>query len=85
MPDDLLKIKGVLDPQISSDGQRVAFVVSVADIASNRNLTDIWVSEISETTPSRITKDGKSITPRWSPDGRTIAHISKQGEKRSCA
>src|SRR6266446_3633675 len=63
------------DPQWSPDGTRIAFVSNRTgkELEENRN-TDVWV----------MLPDGKSLTkisdheeadssPRWSPDGRTIA------------
>jgi Tol biopolymer transport system component len=81
-PSDTTKIKGVSNPQILPDGTKVAFVVSVVDMAENRSKTDIWVTATKEGKPINVTNDGSSSTPRWSPDGKTLAFLSSEKGKR---
>lgn len=84
-PSDTTKIKGVSNPQISPDGTKVAFVVSVVDMAENRSKTDIWVTAAKGGTPVNVTNDGSSSTPRWSPDGKTLAFFfSEKGKRQLC-
>lgn len=75
--DDFIRIRRVTDPQLSPDGTRIAFVVTVMDKAANRGLSDIWIVPVKGGEPRRLTSSPASdTTPRWSPDGRTIAFIS---------
>jgi DNA-binding winged helix-turn-helix (wHTH) protein len=54
-------------PQISPDGKRLAFM-------SNRSGPwQIWVSDIDGSNPAQLSYTDSAGTPRWSPDGRTIA------------
>jgi dipeptidyl aminopeptidase/acylaminoacyl peptidase len=75
--DNYVRMTRCSDPQISPDGRRVAFTVSVPDIDANRNRTDIWIASINGGDPVRLTShEGADYHPRWSPDGGTIAFVS---------
>jgi dipeptidyl aminopeptidase/acylaminoacyl peptidase len=75
--DDLMAIKTVMDPQISPDGTAVAYVVSVPNVPENKHNTDIWLVSVDGAEPIQLTNGGDmDQTPRWSPDGRTVAFMS---------
>ncbi len=75
--DDFIKIKRVTDPQPSPDGRWIAYVVTVMDKEANRSNSDIWLVPTAGGDPRRLTTaPGRDNTPRWSPDGRTLAFIS---------
>jgi dipeptidyl aminopeptidase/acylaminoacyl peptidase len=71
------------DPQWSPDGRRIAFVSNRTGKAfdENRN-TDVWVVDAAGGSPVKISDhDEADTSPRWSPDGRTIAFLSAVPEK----
>jgi dipeptidyl aminopeptidase/acylaminoacyl peptidase len=75
--DDLMKIRNVEDARISPAGDRVAFVISEMKLAKNVSDSDIWLVKTTGGTPLRLTYGpGRDDSPRWSPDGKTIAFIS---------
>src|SRR5260370_19227707 len=72
-PEDLYAIKLVDDPQITPDGGRVAYVVVEIDRKSYEYHRSIWVTATEGGKPRRYTAGDNDTTPRWSPDGRSLA------------
>ena len=77
--DDLMAVKRVADPQISPDGQRVAYVVNVIDKGLNSGKRSIWVTSTADGAVKQLITSAKNDdSPRWSPDGSRIAFLSTQ-------
>ncbi len=77
--DDLFKIKNVGDPQISPDGQWVAYTVSTVDVKADKSDTNIWMISYDGKTERQITFSADSETsPRWSPDGKYLSFVSSR-------
>jgi len=75
--DDLFNLRRVSDPQVSPDGMRIAYTVTVYNKKENSSNSDIWLVSISGGEPRQLTSSPKSdANPRWSPDGKDIAFIS---------
>ncbi len=76
---DIFRVRDVRDPQISPDGKWVAYTVTVADSARDKNDTDVWMASWDGKENIRITstKDGES-SPRWSPDGKYLSFVSSR-------
>jgi Tol biopolymer transport system component len=63
------------NPQVSPDGRRVA-----VDILDGKEL-DIWIYEVGNDVPSRLTLDPADDTkPVWTPDGRRVAFASRRDD-----
>jgi dipeptidyl aminopeptidase/acylaminoacyl peptidase len=74
---DIFRVRDVRDPQISPDGKWVAYTVTIADSATDKNDTDVWMASWDGKENIRITssKEAES-SPRWSPDGKYLSFIS---------
>jgi dipeptidyl aminopeptidase/acylaminoacyl peptidase len=77
-PEDYLSFQFLGDPHLSPDGKTVAFVVTTIDQKKNRRESAVWlVPADGSSEPHRFTSEGfSSNTPRWSPDGKTLAILS---------
>ncbi|MGH7676242.1 MAG: prolyl oligopeptidase family serine peptidase [Gemmatimonadales bacterium] len=75
--DDYLAIPVVGDPRASADGRWVAYTVSTPSLADNRNVSRIWLADVATGASRALTHGpGSDRSPRWTPDGRSLAFIS---------
>lgn len=82
--EDLYAVQAVEDPQISPDGRYIAFVKVTMDKVQNRYNRNIWLATLGKGEPRvrQFTFGPKAdTTPRWSPDGRTLAFVSARNGK----
>jgi dipeptidyl aminopeptidase/acylaminoacyl peptidase len=73
----LLQIQRISDPQVSPDGQTVAFNVSLPDIAGNKSAKSVWSVPMSGGSPRKLSDNAER--PRWSPDGKRIYYTGTSG------
>src|SRR5215475_5586122 len=80
--DDLTRFRNVGDPQISPDGQWVAYVVGITDAKEDKSSSHIWMVNIDGTNDRQITFSQESEgSPRWSPDGKYLSFASSRPGK----
>ena len=57
------------EPRLSPDGKRVAFT------SDNNGPVEIWTANIDGSDPRRVTSSGRSLSPAWFADSRSIAYV----------
>jgi dipeptidyl aminopeptidase/acylaminoacyl peptidase len=72
-PEDIARLHVPSDPRLHPDGDRVFFTVSTPNVADDRYDRVIWVHDSSGARP--FTAGPGDLTPRVSPDGRTLAFL----------
>lgn len=77
--DDLTRLREVRDPQLSPDGQWVAYVVASIDAKEDKSISHIWMSSYDGKTHLQMTAGQESeMAPRWSPDGQYLSFTSSR-------
>ncbi len=80
--DDILAMKSIGDPQVSPNGELVAYTVRQRDLEEDKSATQIWVVATSGGDPIPMTSaDTSASSPRWSPDNRYLSFKASKGEK----
>src|SRR5258705_6430496 len=79
-PEDYFSFEFLSDPHISPDGKLVAYVITKVDRAQNRRNSSIWmVATDGSRAPWQFTTSPQSVSsPRWSPDGQSLAFLSSR-------
>ncbi len=80
--EDYFSFEFASDPNISPDGKMVAYVVTKIDKAQNRRNSAVWMTSIdgSRAPWQFTTAPQNSTSPRWSPDGKSLAFLSLRPE-----
>jgi Tol biopolymer transport system component len=77
--DDLPRLREVRDPQLSPDGQWVAYVVSAINAKDDKSGAHIWMISYDGKTNRQMTAGEESeSSPRWSPDGKYLSFTSSR-------
>ena len=83
--DDLMKLRSVVDVQISPDGRRVAYVVSTPNLSRNEHEAALFIVGATGGTPERLGETVRIFnapTPRpqlrWSPDGSMLTVLGME-------
>jgi len=81
----LLKIARISEPQLSPDGQTVAFTVQTVDLDQNTKPKQIYTVPTTGGTPKQITTAGTdNERPQWAPDSNTSPSSPIAADLRKC-
>ncbi|MFH1853355.1 MAG: S9 family peptidase [Candidatus Neomarinimicrobiota bacterium] len=76
---DLYRLKLVSDPQVSPDGRQVAYVVETMHKTDKTYYRNLYLMGADGHHPRQLTFGKRhDHTPRWSPDGQTLAFIGRR-------
>ena len=76
--DDLIAMHRLAEAELSPDGKWVVYTVATPDMEANRNATNLWMAPTAGGEAMQLTRTGKDSSPKWSPDGKTIAFLSSR-------
>src|SRR6266850_1059032 len=75
--DDYFQIRDVAQPELSPDGQWIAYSVRTRMLKEDKNDQRLWMISTHGGDPIPVTAEGVSSShPRWSPDGKYISFLS---------
>ena len=77
--EDLYEMRRVASPEVSPDGRHVAYVQAAVDRESDRQTASIWIAQLDgRAAPRAFTQGPHAQSPRWSPDGRSLAFVANR-------
>src|SRR5712671_5075599 len=81
---DVSTFRDLHDPQISPDGQWVAYTMGTVNRDEDKNEERIWMVPAAGGEAIALTaEDVSSSHPRWSPDGKYLAFLSARNEGKT--
>ncbi len=85
--DDLHRLEELSEPDLSPDGRRVAYTVTVDNPAADKEVSDLWLASLDGVEHRQLTHTDKESewTPRFSPDGKLLAFLSDRDDPREAA
>ena len=83
-PADIGRLTAVGDPRLSPDASAVVFTVTTVDLDANEYRTALWVAAVDGSSEPRSFTSGehRDSTPRWSPDGASIAFVRHEQDSK---
>ena len=82
--DDLFDFHEAHDPQISPDGQFIAYTISSTSLKDDKSEQRIYMLPTAGGDAIALTAEGNSSEhPRWSPDGKFLAFLSERNKGKT--
>ena len=76
-PEDIFALEYASDPQVSPDGETIAYVRTSMDIMTDKARKAIWLSDLDGDAHRPLLASRANFTsPRWSPRGDRLAYVS---------
>jgi dipeptidyl aminopeptidase/acylaminoacyl peptidase len=84
VPDDMFQLRNVGDPQISPEGDWIAYTVGQPNQKDDKNYTHLWMTRFDGSRAIALTSRAKESesAPRFSPDGRYLAFLSGRSDDK---
>jgi dipeptidyl aminopeptidase/acylaminoacyl peptidase len=79
-PRDTLNIRRITSLDVSPDGERVAFTIMQAVMTSEESchISQVYLADAGGCSPRQLTAgESSAYAPQWSPDGGSIAYLSR--------
>src|SRR5574341_331961 len=75
---DLASLRDVSDPELSPDGDWIAYVVRTSNLEEDRRFADVWMArwDGTQTLQMTHTPSESETRPRFSPDGRYLSFLA---------
>lgn len=81
--DHILNLQTPKDIQLSPEGDWVAYTVKSNDEEKDKGFSQIWISSVDgKSTVPMTASYASASSPRWNPNGSTLAFLGKRGEDK---
>ena len=75
---ELAAMHRLSEPQISPDGKWVVYTVATPNVDANRLERNLWLVPATGGEARQLTRSGRDMRARWSPDAKSVAFISSR-------